>query len=72
VINYQADLVILLTNGTQLGEIINHFTSHDFSYSEAHELVANAGVEFFMPRSVDFFEISPERRRQLQELSLAE
>ena len=71
--NYRADLVRLIADGTQLGDIIHHLTAQDFSYSEAHEFVRQCGVEFFVQRSVDAHgDISPERKRALQDLSLTD
>jgi len=62
---------LLIADGTQLGDIIHHLTAQDFSYSEAHEFVRQCGVEFFVQRSVDAHgDISPERKRELQDLSL--
>lgn len=63
--DYRADLVRLITEGTQLGDIIDYLTTQDFSYSEAHGFIRWCGVEFLIPKQDVRQDISPERKREL-------
>ena len=66
----RADLVNLISNGTQLADVIHFFTSqYDFTYGEAHHILQDAGVVFLIPKLPGRDEISDDRRAELQELS---
>lgn len=67
--NYRDELVALITNGTSAATIYNHFRlERHLSRPAIIELLHNSGVSILLPPSHD--EISDERRRFLQELSL--
>jgi hypothetical protein len=65
---YRTDLVHLVSEGTSLGEIVKYFgTRWHLSTAETYRLFRSVGLMSTVPSDND---ISENRRRQLQDLSL--
>jgi hypothetical protein len=64
------ELVLLITNGTQPDAIYDYFANQHIGRSSILELFKQSGVTIRVPDSRD--EISDERRKFLQELSISD
>jgi hypothetical protein len=65
---YRDELVTLITNGATPGEIFRHFRLLGKHRSTVIDILHDSGVTISIPPSDD--NITDERRRYLQELSL--
>jgi hypothetical protein len=67
--NYRDELVILIRNGVTPVQIFDYFAGrHKLHRNAVMSILTQSGVSFPLPPSKD--EITDERRRELQELSL--
>ena len=67
---HRQELVSLIENGTRPDAIYEYFANHHVGRSSIIELLKDAGVTIRIPDSRE--EITDERRKFLQELSVSE